>query len=212
MPQHRFKALLLTAPGCVHCQALKKNLEKLLTERVIGQLEVVDVASHPEIAQEYGIKSVPWLKLDAFEFTGAQREPVLRDWIRQLATPEGINAYFKHLLATGELGLAIKLIREHPEFMTNLLALVTDEDKDMKLQLGISAIFEEFEASPLLQSIVERLGELSTHSNSKIRADVAHYLALSHHEKALVFLRKLAQDSDREVREIADDALRDTVL
>ncbi|WP_455221848.1 thioredoxin family protein [Kaarinaea lacus] len=208
MSQQRLNALLLTAPGCVHCNALKNILEKLLADRLLGQLDVIDVTSRPEIAQQYGIKSVPWLKLGPFEFSGAQREQELRGWITQLDSAEGIAAYLKQLLETDDLDLAIKLVRENPGWINSLFVLVADEDKDIKLQLGISAIFEEFEGSSLLRDNIDRLGELVTHPNPKIRADIAHFLALSHDDRATGFLQQLALDSDREVKEIATDALR----
>jgi thioredoxin-like negative regulator of GroEL len=209
MSQQSFTAILLTTPGCVHCAALKKILDKFLSEGLLTQLEVIDIANHPEVAGTYGVKSVPWLKLGPFEFSGAQREPELRSWIKKLHTPQGIAAYIKHLLATDDLDLAISLIRNNPAMIEDVITLVTEEDKDIKLQLGISAIFEEFEGSALLQTVVDQLGELAAHDNPKVRADVAHFLALSHTEKAKVFLRQLAQDSDREVREVASDALQD---
>lgn len=202
------KALLLTSPGCVHCAALKKILEKFASEGLIV-LEVIDVTSQPEVAQRYSVKSVPWLKLGPLEFSGAQHEPELRTWMTRVNSTEGVGAYLKHLLSKDDLELAIKLMRENPEWINSLLLLVADEDKDIKLQLGVSAIFEEFEGQPLLQNNVDKLGKLATHNNPRIRADVAHFLALSHCEKARDILQQLAQDSDREVREIASDALRD---
>jgi len=207
MSHQSSKVLLLTAPACVHCAALKKILDKILAEGLIEQLDVVDVVSQPEIANQYNVKSVPWLKLGLFEFQGALHERELRHWITQLDADEGITNYLKHLFATGKLDQAINMVRDRPEFMENLLALVLDEDKDMKIQLGVSAVFEEFEGSPLLQDVVEQLGELSTHENLKIRADVAHYLSLCHSDTAIPFLQMLARDSDREVREIANDTL-----
>lgn len=202
-------ALLLTAPGCIHCAAVKKILDKFLVEGLIEQLEVVDVTSHPKLASQYNVKSVPWLKLGPFELQGAQHEPDLRNWISLLDKPENITHSLKHLFSTGELSRVIDLIRERPEYMNNLLDLVIDEEKDMKIQLGVSAVFEEFEGSPLLQGMVAKLGELSTHESPRIRADVAHYLSLSHTDAALPFLQKLVQDSDREVNEIASDILNE---
>ena len=207
MSHQDLNALLLTAPGCVHCAALKKILDKLLAEGLIEQLDVVDVASQPEIANQFNVKSVPWLKLGPFEFQGAQRESELRDWVTWINEPEGITRYLKHLFSIGELNRAIDMIRDEPQFIENLLALVVDEEKDMKIQLGVSAVFEEIEGSQLLQNIVEQLGELTKHENPKIRADVAHYLSLSHSDAVIPFLQKLAQDPDREVNEIANDIL-----
>ena len=203
------KALLLTAPGCIHCASLKKILEKIVAEGLIEQLEVVDITSNPEIANRHNVKSVPWLKLGLFEFQGAQRESELRYWLTQLDTQQGITRYLKHLLETGELGKTINLINDNPDLMGNLITLVQDEENDMKVRLGVSAVFEEFEGSPLLQESVEQLGELISHKNPKIRADVAHYLSLAHTDAAVTFLRKLAQDSDREVSTITNDILSD---
>lgn len=207
MSHQSTNALLLTSPGCVHCAALKKILEKFSAEGLIDHLDIVDVASQPEVASQYNVRSVPWLMLGPFEFQGAQRESELRDWIANLNTPEGITRYLKHLFAVGELNQVIHMVQRKPELFDNLLALVIDEEKDMKVQLGLSAVFEEFEGSPQLQGIVEQLGDLSKHENPKIRADVAHYLSLSHSDAAIPFLQKLAQDSDREVHEIANDIL-----
>jgi len=209
MSHHPSKALLLTAPGCAHCAALKKILDKLLADGLIEQLDIIDVASHPEIANQYNVKSVPWLKLGQFEFQGTMREPDLRYWMTQLDAPEGITRYLKHLFATGELKQVIDMVRDKPEFMDNLLALVANEETDMKIQLGVSAVFEEFEGSPLLRDIVEQLGELAKHKNPKIRADVAHYLSLCHSDVAVPYLQMLAKDTDREVREIANEILSD---
>ena len=203
------KALLLTAPGCIHCASLKKILEKIVAEGLIEQLEVVDITSNPEIANRHNVKSVPWLKLGLFEFQGAQRDSELRYWLTQLDTQQGITRYLKHLLETGELGKTINLINDNPDLMGNLITLVQDEENDMKVRLGVSAVFEEFEGSPLLQESVEQLGELISHKNPKIRADVAHYLSLAHTDTAVTFLRKLAQDSDREVSTITNDILSD---
>jgi len=207
MSLQRLNALLLTTPGCIHCNALKTILEKLFHEGLLGQLDVVDATIQPEIAEHYGVKSVPWLKLGSFEFSGTLREPELRAWLGQLHSVEGIAAYLKQLLATDQLEVAIRLIRENPAWINSLLLLVADEDKDIKQQLGTSAIFEEIEGSASLREMVNRLGELSNHRNPKIRADVAHFLSLSHDRRAISFLHQLSKDSDREVREIATDAL-----
>lgn len=207
MSPQRLNALLLTTPGCIHCNALKIILEKLLNEGLLDALEVVDVTTEPELAERYGIKSVPWLKVGPFEFSGAQHEPKLRAWIHRLNSAEGIAEYLKQLLTTDNLNVAIRLIKENPAWRNSLLLLVTDENKDIKQQLGTSAIFEELEGSGFLREMVDRLGELATHSNPKIRADIAHFLALSHDNRATHFLQKLSRDEDREVREIANDGL-----
>jgi thioredoxin 1 len=56
------KIIKFGADWCVNCEALTKVLEQIDTKTVI---EVVDIDEKPEVAVEYGIRSVPTLvKLD----------------------------------------------------------------------------------------------------------------------------------------------------
>ena len=200
-------ALLLTTPGCTHCAALKKILEKLLTEGKLGQLDITDVSEHPEIAGKYGVKSVPWLQLGSFQFQGSLTEKDLRQWIEYCHASDGNTQYMKHLLVHGDLNQVISRVREYPQQIVELLPLVTDAEQDFKVRLGVSAVFEELQGSDILQSNLDELAELAHHGNPQVRADAAHFLALSHSAAALPYLRRLAEDQDREVREIAEEAL-----
>jgi thioredoxin 1 len=56
------KIIKFQADWCVPCKALTKVLEQIDTKTLI---EVVDIDEKPEVAVEYGIRSVPTLvKLD----------------------------------------------------------------------------------------------------------------------------------------------------
>ena len=200
-------AHLLTTPGCAHCVALKKILEKLLTEGKIGPLDITDVSDHPEIAGKYGVKSVPWLQLGSFQFQGRLTEKELRQWVDNCHSPDGNTRYMKHLLEHGELNQVIGRVREDPRQLVDLLSLVTDEEQDFKVRLGVSAVFEEFQGSDILQATLNELADLARHEKPQVRADAAHFLALSHSAAALPYLQRLAKDQDREVREIAEEAL-----
>ena len=65
-------ALLLLAPGCPHCPAVLEGLSGLLKEGVIGRLEAVNAAIHPERAAELGVRTVPWARIGPFELEGEQ--------------------------------------------------------------------------------------------------------------------------------------------
>ena len=45
-------ALLLIAPQCPHCPSVLESLTRLIKEGKIGRLEVVNLAEHPEMAEE----------------------------------------------------------------------------------------------------------------------------------------------------------------
>ena len=52
------RILRFTASWCGPCKSMAMNLE---TANLGFPIEVVDIDTHPEIAQEYGIRSVPTL-------------------------------------------------------------------------------------------------------------------------------------------------------
>ena len=77
------RILRFTASWCQPCQILSKNLESLKTNMPI---EVVDIDVHPEVAADYGIRSVPTLiKLDGnvevSRFIGVNSLKQLKDWL-----------------------------------------------------------------------------------------------------------------------------------
>ena len=199
--------LLLTAPGCVHCAALKKILEKLLKEQLIAKLEIINVAAKPEIAEYYRVKSVPWLQVNSLQFQGGMTEKELRELIARINSQQSNTYLLKHLLQTGELNQVLERIENTPVLILDLLPLVAEPELDMKVRLGISAVFEEFQGREILKNIVQPLAELTRNESAQIRADVAHYLALTESTAALPYLQRLAQDPDNEVKEIADEAL-----
>ena len=61
--------------------------------------------------------------------------------------------------------------------------------------------------SDLLKGTVDRLGELSDHSDPRIRGDAAHYLGLTESDKATAYLEHLADDPDTDVRAVARESL-----
>ena len=200
-------ALLLTTPGCAHCAALKKILDKLVNEDKIDQLDVVDVTKQPDIAGQYGVKSVPWLQLGDFQFRGSMTEKELRQWLDHLNSKQGNSHYIKHLLTNGELNTVIQMVHDSRQDIMDLLPLVQEADLDYKVRLGISAVFEELEGDDKLKNIVDDLGELARHESPRVRSDAAHFLALTHSDNAIPYLQQLAADKNSEVREIAEDAL-----
>ena len=110
-------ALLFTAPGCPHCPGVKAALQGLLSEGVIGGLEVHDISREQEKAAEMGIRSVPWLRLGEFVLTGAQSPQQLRAWAERAADPAGMSGYLAHLLKEGELAEAEKLLGSQPQHL-----------------------------------------------------------------------------------------------
>lgn len=77
------------APWCGPCKILKPMLEKLAAEAK-GTWELVKVNTEqlPELAEPFGIRGIPDVKLFQHgrviaEFAGAMPEPMLREWLKE---------------------------------------------------------------------------------------------------------------------------------
>ncbi|MBI3775459.1 MAG: thioredoxin family protein, partial [Gammaproteobacteria bacterium] len=103
-------ALMLLAPGCAHCPVMLATLAELLKRGVIGRLDVVNIERHPEIAQQLGVRSVPWLRIGEFELSGARSPLELERWAQRNGSVQGHADYLTELLKSGVLNQAISVV------------------------------------------------------------------------------------------------------
>ncbi|HDK38048.1 MAG TPA: HEAT repeat domain-containing protein [Thiolapillus brandeum] len=200
-------ALLLITPSCPHCQSALRHLSDLVKKGHIGRLEVVNISIHPEIAQEVGTRSVPWIRLGQYELSGDYSLGELKTWAEKAAAGNLSAAYIRELLEQQQLDQAITYVSKHPEQLTQLLELMQEEDGSLSVKFGIGAIFEALEGSEPLKNLVPKLGTLTQSDKANIRGDAAYYLGLSHSSDAKNWLIPLLQDPQQDVREIAAESL-----
>ena len=182
-------------------------LEQLLNEGDIGALDVIDISLQPELAEESGIKSVPWLELGPLTFIGEQSLPELREWVIRLTEPEAMVDYYQKLLAGGELSVAEQMLQRNPATLSSLLSLIVRAELPMQVRVGTVALFEGVAGEAPLQQLIPELSALLAHEDYRIRADVVYLLGLSEAKQAMPFLTEALEDDNSEVREIAADAI-----
>jgi thioredoxin-like negative regulator of GroEL len=102
-PTDRPDALLLLTSTCPYCPTVLAALSDLVKSGDIGRLEVVNIGAHPEIAQQYGVRTVPWVRIGPFELEGLRSPAELKQWVERAGTPEGLAEYFHELLKEGAL-------------------------------------------------------------------------------------------------------------
>lgn len=200
-------ALLLVASGCPHCPAVLQALGELVKAGTIGRLEVVNIGARPDIAQQLGVRSVPWVRLGPFELEGLHSLAELEHWSERAGTAQGLAEYFAELFKTGKIRKAIRLIADDESRLDVLLLLLSDNETELQVRIGIGALLEEFEGEPRLTRLIEGLGRLTAHDNPRIRSDACHFLALTRDPDALPLIRPLLSDPDDQVREVARDSL-----
>ena len=200
-------ALLLLGTHCPHCPSVLQGLANLVKAGTLGTLKVVNIEQRIDIAQELGVRSVPWVRIGSFELEGLRSEQELAEWAARATSESGTAEWLNELLSGGKLDQALQKIRSDPAGMDALLQLFTDTDTQLNTRIGISAIMEHLENTETLRAVVDRLGELTQHEDAHIRGDACHYLALSGSEKAADYIRPLLQDADAEVREVARESI-----
>ncbi len=202
-------ALLLTTPGCPHCPTVLRGLDDLVNQGLIGKLEVVDIALHPERAAEFNVRAAPWVKLGPFELEGLRSPAELRSWAQRANSMTGTARYFEELLKEGKLDKVIQFVKDQPDAIEALLILASDKDAELIIRIGVSAIIESYEATEILNNHFDSLRALSENEDPRVRSDACHFLSLTHNPEAIDILKDLAQDPEISVRDVAVESLED---
>ena len=200
-------ALLLMGRQCPYCPTVLRNLQSLKNEGLIGTLETVVIEDRPDIAAEYGVRSVPWVQIGPCELPGLRSVEELRGWAEKAGTREGMANYFAELIGSGNIDKCLQLIETDSRRIHALVMLFTDTGTELNIRIGISAIMESLQGSTALAGIGDKLRELLKHDEPRIRGDACHYLALSGLTDAGDWIKPLLEDPDSNVREIAADSL-----
>lgn len=200
-------ALLLVAPGCPHCAGMLESLATLVKEGALARLEVVNIAADPKVANALSVRSVPWVRIGAFDLAGLHSLAELRRWTEMAGREDGMTAYLGELLATGRRHEVTERVRAHPEMLSRLIDLLGDPDTVLSIRIGVMATLEEFEGGSVLQDVVAPLIALTGHATPRVRADACHALALTGLGQAIDALRRCLGDPDPEVRDTAADGL-----
>lgn len=198
---------MLLSSSCAYCPDVLASLGELLKEGVIGRLDAINIAAHPEIAQRYGVRSVPWVRIGEYELSGTRSKAELTHWAQRAGTVRGMAEYFTELLKGGNLDSVVRAVQRNAAHVDALLLLLQDTATELQVSLGIGAVFEHFSGSPVLRERIDQLGTLTRHSDARVRADVCHYLSLTQDPRALPYVEPLLSDADPQVREIAQDSM-----
>lgn len=201
-------ALLLISSHCPHCPSVLAALADIVKQGAIGRLTVVNLEQHPEVAQELGVRSVPWLKLGSIELSGVHGKTELAAWANKAGTEAGMADYFHLLLKQGRIEDARTLLKREPHGLVALLPIVGNVDASLNVRVGAGALLEEFAQSDALRALVPRLAELSQHADARVRADACYYLGLAGANDGRPWLEARLADDDADVREIAAEALQ----
>ena len=123
-----------------------------------------------------------------------------------------MQAMLTEYMGKGFLENIIALFKQEPELMRFIPALAAAEE--IAVRLGATALVEEMVAGyrEQLRVAVPGLLALLTSEHPTVRGDAANLLGVIGDPAAVQGLRRLLQDANAAVREIAEDALREMEL
>jgi len=200
-------ALLLISTHCPHCHIMQELLLQRVADGCLDGLDVINIDESLEQAQAYNVRSVPWLKLNSFEFDHALTPAELDRWITKTTSADANTEYLEYLLQNGKLGQAIARLDQGLASFAELLPLIIKDDVKMNVRIGVGALFEHYEGETAITSIVGELAVMADHLNPMVRADVCHYLMLTRTPESREIIERMLHDKDTQVREIAHDSL-----
>jgi hypothetical protein len=201
------EALMLLGTHCPHCPSVLGSLSDLVKQGVISRLEIVNLEQRPDIAQQLGVRSVPWVKIGQFELTGLHSKAELQSWAEQAGSEQGMTRFVEQLLNQGEVQQVLAMIEKDAGVMHALTGLVSDADAKINARLGAGVIMEEYEGRQQLKALVPELGKLTRHHDARVRSDACHYLSLAHDASVRKYIEPLLDDESEDVREVAEESL-----
>jgi len=176
-------------------------------EKFISQLEVINITQQPELAQQYGVRSVPWFRIGDLEFQGLHGAAELRYWAQHGQQQDGMRKYMIEQFEAGQLPVVERLIRRQPRWLAVGLSLIADMEAPIQARIGLGAVLENLQNQQVLRDQVTALSALARHADSRVRGDACYYLGLSGSPEALPSLNDCLTDANADVREIAREAI-----
>lgn len=201
------KATFLLGSHCPHCPTVLQHLSDLVKKGDLSQLSVINIEVAPELARNYGVRSVPWIKIGDYILTGLQPLDALKQRIEWSNNKNKLLGKFDALLSTGKAQQVTDAIKEDEQRFDVIMQLLADPATILSTRIGIGVVMEDFEGTELLASQLEALAALLNATDSRVRADAAHYLSLTHSKDAIPYLEKHRNDEDAEVSEVVEDSL-----
>lgn len=203
------KVLMLMGKQCAYCGPMMQILTELMKKGEINDLRIVNIEDNAELAQQLGVRSVPWLQIGPFELLGSRSQQEILLWLQRASDSQGINDYLAEVLSEGNIEYANKLIKRYPPALKNVIELMADADAKINVRLGVGVLIEDMAESDEFKAVLPQLLTYLSSKDARVRGDACHYLSLTKDQAFIPAIERLLLDDSEEVREIAQDSLYD---
>ena len=171
------KITLFVMQDCHLCPQMVKLFEGMIKNGAIDALEILDVAQHETLARHLNIRSLPFYQINGVAFSGVRSTSD----IQQLLDMDGLNKWqqqLRQLLQQGEITVAEESVKEHVESRNAVVSLLTHEDSDLMLRIGLTAVIESVAKTGIFDDFEQQFIILSNSPDESIAIDAIYYLSL----------------------------------
>lgn len=201
---------LFVMPGCNMCPRMKEIFEDMHRIGAISELNVVDISLHPELAEKYNIKSVPFYLINGVGFNGVRTRQEIELLLQQNETQKWTSLLRSELI-DGQLDTVEEYMQTHKIARVAMLELLQDEDTELVVRIGLTAVIESLVGRGLLESHEDGFIELTTNDDDRIAMDALYYLSLLSTPSSLQALTEIARNGKHSLREDARELLAESM-
>lgn len=200
---------LFIASQCVFCPKMVQALTPMAFSHELVSLTIIDAFLFPEIAEHFGIKSVPTLLLnDQMHWSGLTSvDEIVRVMINQ--DPSQLSAVsIQNLLGEGRADLVAEMMMAEKKIFPAFIDLLVHEK--WPVRLGAMVAMEEIieRDRNLARQSVEPLWERFPHLNGQVQGDVIYILGEVGTGEVIPRLKAVLKDvADGEIREAVKEAI-----
>ena len=182
--------------------------EQMHQQGAITAFEVLDVQQHPDLAQQYNVRSVPHYLINGVAFTGLKSRREIDHLLAKTDADKWIEM-IQDSLAGGELEPVEQAVRKQPAARKAMIELLEDPETALLVRIGLTAVIETLAAERLLNDDEQHFIRMTTHSDERIAVDALYYLSLINTPDSLAALQDLAENGSLVLREHALELLQD---
>lgn len=197
-------------PGCNMCPQMERLFHELHQQGAIHELQIIDVTTHPELAEKYHIKSVPSYLINGVTFNGVK---TYRD-IKKLLQKDDFQKWVSLVraeLVDGHLDTVERYVKQNEAAGEAMMHLLAQKDTELVVRIGLTAIIESMVEASLLQPYEDKFIQLATHEEERIALDALYYLSLLSSPASLQALGEIAKNGKQSLREDALELLAETL-
>jgi thiol-disulfide isomerase/thioredoxin len=197
---------LFVMQGCHVCPEMERTFHDLKHKGQINELKIFDVNEHPQLAQQYNIRSVPYYMINGVGFSGLKSQSEILKLL-QSKDDQNLQVWIAEQLAEGQLDAVETRVVQELKVREAVMRLLEDIDTPLMVRIGLTAVIESLAEHGVFTDFEKRFIKLANHPEDRIAIDAIYYLQLISTPLTLEKLAEIAQKGRPELQQQAQELL-----